>query len=324
MKNRSFRNALATGFLALSALSSHAQAFPTKPITVVVGFGAGGGTDTAARLMAKDLAEELGQPVVVENRAGAGGSIGAGAVAKAPADGYTLFFGSGSELTVLPALKPNLPYNTLKDFAPVTEVGTVGFMMVAHPSVKANTLPELIALAKKQPGELTFASYGVGSTNHLIGELFQAKTQTKLLHVPYKGSAAAATDLMSGQVQIAFDTVSVMAPNVEAGKLKGLAVLSAKRSDRVPELPTMAESGVNDLVVVGWLGVLAPAGTPAPIVDRLNKAISAVLKHPNIVETLKGRGVQVTGQGPDQFRDFIASEAERWRGVVKAANLKID
>jgi len=291
---------------------------------MIVGFAAGGGTDTAARLLAQDLAAELGQPIVIDNRAGAGGMIGAAAGAKAPADGYTLFFGSGSELTVLPALKKVVSYDPLKSFRPVTQVGTVSFMLVAHPSVPANTVGELVTLARAKPGQVSFASYGVGSTNHLIGELFAIKTQTKLLHVPYKGSAAAATDLIAGEVQMAFDTVSVMRPHVQAGRLKALGVLSARRTAQAPDLPTMAEAGVPDLVVEGWLGVMAPAGTPDAIVQRLEKAIGNVLVTPRIAEALMQRGVKVTSEGPEAFRAFIERDLDKWRNVAQRAHIEIE
>lgn len=320
------RTALVASLLGAISLSASAQpqTYPTHPITMIVGFGAGGGTDSAARLIAQDLAVELGQPVIVENRAGAGGMIGAAAAARAPADGHTLFFGSGSELTVLPALKKQLGYDTLKSFAPVTQIGTVSFMLVAHPSVPVSTVGDLVALARTKPGQVSFASYGVGSTNHLIGELFSIKTKTQLLHVPYKGSAAAAADLISGEVQIAFDTVSVMLPLVQAGKLKPLGVLSAQRSAQTPDLPTMAEAGIADFVVDGWLGVLAPAGTPGNIVDRINNAIGKVLTNAKVTDALKQRGVRITGEGPAKFRTFLEGDLDKWRSVAQSANIQLD
>ena len=327
MKLRSLLAALSFCATAL-APTAHSQtvpaSFPAKPVTMIVAFGPGGGTDVAARLVAQDLAAELGQPVVVDNRAGAGGMIGAAAVARAAADGYTLLFGSGSELTVLPAMKKQPGYDTQKQFTPVTQVGTVSFMLVASPAIAANNVGELVALARANPGQVSFASYGVGSTNHLIGELFSARTNTKLLHVPYKGSAAAASDLVAGQVQIAFDTVSVMLPQVQAGKLKALGVLSAQRSAQAPELPTMAEAGVSDLVVDGWLGILAPAGTPLPVVERLNQAIAKVLAQPKVADVLRQRGVRVTAAGPAQFRLAIERDLDKWRGVVQAAQIPLE
>lgn len=315
-----FAPVLANPFMAFA----EDAAFPSRPITMVVGFGAGGGTDTAARLIAKNLSAELQQTVIVENRAGAGGTIGAASVVKAPADGLTLFFGSGSELTVLPVIRKQPPYDTLRHFEPISLVGKVSFMLVAHPSVQANTVAELLAQAKSKPGAMAFASYGIGSTNHLIGELFASKTGTQLLHVPYKGSAAAATDLMSGQVQIAFDTVSVMLPHVQAGRLKAFGILSPSRSQLAPDLPTMAEAGVPDLVVEGWMGVLAPAGTPRAVTRRLSDALSQVLKNPETVEALRQRGVAVSSADPQQFRDFIGSELERWRAVAKSSAIQVD
>jgi tripartite-type tricarboxylate transporter receptor subunit TctC len=237
--------------LAILWLVPAAQAepgYPSKPITLVVAFAPGGGTDTAARILAKELSAELGQPIVVDNRAGAGGAIGAASVVRAAPDGYTLLLGTGSELVVLPTVKAKRPYDVLKDFEPVAQIGAVSLVLVAHPSVQANTVQELIALARAKPGQLTYASFGIGSTNHLIGEFFSSKADVQLLHVPYKGSAAAATDLISGEVKLSFDTVSVAMPLVQSGKLKALATLSPKRSNLAPDLPTIAESGVSGLV----------------------------------------------------------------------------
>ncbi|MCF8533471.1 MAG: tripartite tricarboxylate transporter substrate binding protein [Reyranella sp.] len=309
--------------LAMTA-PAHAQpAYPTKPITLVAAFAPGGGTDTAARLIAKELAIELGQPVVVDNRAGAGGAIGATSVARAAPDGYTLLLGTGSELVVLPAVRAKPPYDTLKEFAPVAEIGTVTLMLVAHPSVQANTVQELIALARANPGQLTYASFGMGSTNHLIGELFTSKTGTNLLHVPYKGSAAAATDLLSGQVKLAFETMTVAMPLVKGGKLKALAVLSPSRSPRASDLPTLEESGVA-VATEGWMGVLAPKNTPPVIVERLNKAINKVLAMPAVKSAFDERGVTVVRTTPQQFGDFIGSEIKRWTAVVKASGIQVD
>lgn len=309
--------------LAMAA-SAHAQpAYPTKAITLVAAFAPGGGTDTAARLIAKELAVELGQPVVVDNRAGAGGAIGATSVARAAPDGYTLLLGTGSELVVLPAVRSKPPYDTLKEFEPVAEVGTVTLMLVAHPSVPANTVQELIALARANPGQLTYASFGIGSTNHLIGEFFTSKTGTNLLHVPYKGSAAAVTDLLSGEVKLAFETMTVAVPLVKGGKLKALAVLSPARSPRMPDLPTLEESGVA-VATEGWMGVLAPKNTPPAIVERLNKAINKVLAMPAVKNAFDERGVTVVPTTPQQFGDFIGNEIKRWTAVVKTSGVQVD
>lgn len=302
----------------------HAQStYPSKPITLVAAFAPGGGTDTAARIIAKELAVELGQPVVVDNRAGAGGAIGATSVARAAPDGYTLLLGTGSELVVLPAVKARPPYDTLKEFEPVAEIGTVSLMLVVHPSVQASTVKELIALARANPGKLTYASFGLGSTNHLIGEFFTSKTGTDLLHVPYKGSAAAATDLVSGQVKLAFDTMAVAMPLVQGGKLKALATLSPSRSGLAPDLPTMTESGVA-LATEGWMGVLAPRNTPPAIVDRLNKAANKVLALPSVREAFADRGVKVVTTTSQQFGEFIQAEVKQWTEVVKASGVQVE
>jgi tripartite-type tricarboxylate transporter receptor subunit TctC len=317
-----------TGILLLAlsiAAPAHAQsAYPAKPITLVAAFAAGGGTDTAARIIAKELAVELGQPVVVDNRAGAGGAIGAASVARAAPDGYTLLLGTGSELVVLPAVKAKPPYDTLKEFEPVAEIGTVSLVLVAHPSVQAGTVQELIALARANPGKLTYASFGIGSTNHLIGEFFSSKTGTDLLHVPYKGSAAAATDLISGQVKLAFDTVSVAMPLVQSGKLKALATLSASRSALAPDLPTMAQSGVSGLAIEGWMGILAPRNTPPAIVERLNKATNKVLAMPSIRDAFNERGVKVVAATPEEFGGFIKAEVKKWTDVAKESGVQVE
>lgn len=315
------------GFLLLAlAVTTPAwaqPAYPSKPITLVAAFAPGGATDTAARIIAKELAIELGQPVVVDNRAGAGGAIGALSVARAAPDGYTLLLGTGSELVVLPAVKTKPPYDTLKAFEPIAEIGTVSFVLVAHPSVPANTLQELVALARAAPGKLSYASFGMGSTNHLLGEFFMKKSGTDLLHVPYKGSAAAATDLVAGEVKLAFDTTTVAMPLVHSGKLKALAVLSSSRSTAAPDVPTLSESGIA-LSTVGWVGVLGPHGMPAPIVNRLNAAINKVLAMPAIRESFAERGVVVGTTTPQQFGDFLKAEVDEWTSVVKASGVQVE
>jgi tripartite-type tricarboxylate transporter receptor subunit TctC len=298
-------------------------AYPTKPITLVAAFAPGGATDTAARIIAKELSVELGQTVVVDNRVGAGGAIGAASVARAAPDGYTLLLGTGSEMVVLPAVKIAPPYDALKDFTPIAEIGTVTFVLVAHPSVAANSVQELIDQARANPGKLSFASFGMGSTNHLLGEFFMKKSGTDLLHVPYKGSAAAATDLVAGEVKLAFDTTTVAMPLVQSGKLKALGLLSPQRSDAAPGVPTLTEGGIA-LSVVGWVGVVGPRGMPAAIVDRLNQAINKVLGMPAIRESFRERGVTVVTATPDQFGQFIRSEVAEWTQVVKDAGVKID
>ena len=311
--------------LALSFTGpAKAQAnFPAKPITLVAAFAPGGATDTAARIIAKELSIELGQPVVVDNRVGAGGAIGATSVVRAAPDGYTLLLGTGSEMVVLPAVKIVPPYDTLKDFTPIAEIGTVTFVLVAHPSVAASSVQELIAQARANPGKLSFSSFGMGSTNHLLGEFFMKKSGTDLLHVPYKGSAGAATDLVAGEVKLSYDPTTYAMPLLQSAKHKDNANLSPERSDAAPGVPTLAESGVP-LSTVGWVGVVGPRGMPAPIVERLNKAINKVLAMPAIVQSFKDRGVTVMTATPEGFSRFIQSEVVEWTQVVKDAGVKIE
>lgn len=298
--------------------------YPSKAITMVVAFAPGGGTDTAARLIAKDLAVELGQPVVVENRAGAGGAIGASSVVRATPDGYTLLFGTGSELDVLTAVKAKAPYDPLHDFEPISRVGSVSFLLAANPSLKANTVGELIALARSSPGKITFASFGIGSTNHLIGEAFSRKKGVEFVHIPYRGSAAAVVDLLSGQIDIAFDTSSVIIPYVRSGKLKALAALSPQRLSLASEVPTMAEGGVTDFTFEGWLGVLAPRGTPSEIVDRLHTALVKIVKSPAIANGLTERGVGVVASSPAEFRSFMEADVAKWKEIARTSNIQVD
>lgn len=309
--------------LLLAAPASAQPTYPSKPITLVAAFAPGGATDTSARIIAKELSVELGQPVVVDNRAGAGGAIGALSVARATPDGYTLLLGTGSELVVLPAVKNKPPYDPLKEFEPIAEIGTVSFVLVAHPSVQANTVQELVALARANPGKLSYASFGMGSTNHLLGEFFMRKSGTDLLHVPYKGSAAAATDLVAGEVKLAFETTTVAMPLVQSGKLKALAILSSSRSDAAPNVPTLIEGGIA-LSTTGWVGVVGPRGMPPAIVGRLNRAINKVLDMPAIKETFAERGVAVVTATPQQFGDFIKAEVGQWTDVVKASGVQVD
>lgn len=318
---QSIRILLALCFMAGAA---HAEApYPSKPIVLVAAFAPGGVTDISARLVAKGLSEELGQPVIVENRAGAGGAIGATFVARSAPDGYTLLLGTVSELTVLPVVKTTPPYDTMKEFEPIARVGTVAFVLAAHPSVAANNVAELIALAKAQPGKLSFSSFGVGSQNQLLAELFMMRSGTKLLHVPYKGSAAAVTDLIGGAVQLTFDTTTVVMPLVQGGKLKALAVLSPARTDAAPGVPTLVESGVS-LETVGWTGVVGPRGLPPAIVARLNAALNKVLANPSIKAEFARRDITVGESTPAEFRNFMQSDIERWSQVVKASGISIE
>jgi tripartite-type tricarboxylate transporter receptor subunit TctC len=308
--------------LPLSALS---QGYPSaKPIRLIVPFAPGGNVDITARTLAPALGELIGQTIVVENRAGAGGVLGADLVAKAPADGYTLLMGSNSTLSVAPALFPRNPYQPLRDFAPISLIAATPFVLVAHPAVAARTLPELIALAKSKPGGLTMASGGNGSSNHLVGELFQSVTGTKLLHVPYKGAGAVAGDLMGGQVDLLFDQLAASTANIKSGRIKAIAVTSSTRAGVLPEVPTMLESGVKEMDVINITGVLAPAGTSPEIIARLNAALQKVLLRPEVKERFAALGVSSLGGTPEEFSAFIREDLAKWTKVIKDGNIKAE
>ena len=310
---------------AVLPLAAWSQAYPSvKPIRLIVPFAPGGNVDITARTIAPGLGEAIGQTVVVENRTGAGGVLGADAVAKSPADGYTLLMGSNSSVSVAPALNPKNPYHPIGDFAPISLVAATPFVLVAHPSVPANTLGELIALAKAKPGSLTMASGGIGSSNHLVGELFQSVTGTKLLHIPYKGAGAVAGDLMGGQVQLLFDQLAASTPNIKSGKLKAFAVTSATRASVLPEVPTMVESGLKEMDVINITGLLAPIGTSPEIVARLNAALLKVLARTEVKERFATLGVSPLGSTPEQFATFIRDDYAKWTKVITDANIKAE
>ncbi|MCC6532997.1 MAG: tripartite tricarboxylate transporter substrate binding protein [Burkholderiales bacterium] len=317
------RFALLAALLALGVAAPAAQgAYPTRPIRLIVGYPPGGSTDIAARLIAQRLAAVFGQAVVVDNRAGASGTIGASIVVKADPDAHTLSFAASPEVAIYRALVKNHPYDSLRDFRPVTLVGRVPFMLVVHPSVPAATVKDLIALARAKPGALNFASFGQGTSNHLVGEAFRAAAGINVVHIPYKGSAPAIADLLGGQVQMTFDTVPVVLPQVRAGKLKALAVATPKRSALATDVPTMDEAGVRGFAGGTWFGVLAPARTPAAIVERLAAEIGTILRSADVVRTFNDRGIEPAGGGPAEFRAFIESEARRWLKVAQDAGIK--
>jgi len=318
------RSAFLTALLvaAIGTAAAADTAFPTRPIRLIVGYPAGGATDIAARLVGQKLSPVFGQTVVIDNRAGASGTIAATIVASAEPDGHTLSFAASPEAAIYRALMKKPPYDSLKDFQPVTLVGRVPFMLVVHPSVGASTVKELVALAKAKPGSINFASFGSGTSNHLVGEAFRAATGIEIVHVPYKGSAPALADLLGGQVQMTFDAVPVVLPQVKAGKLKALAVATAKRSALAPNVPTMDESGVRGFTGGTWFGVLAPARTPIAIVDRLSREVAAVLRAPDVAQTFNDRGIEPVGNTPAEFRAFIESETKRWLKVAQDASVK--
>jgi len=317
----SVRCTLGVVLVALAA-GAAAQTFPTRPIRLIVGYPPGGSTDIAARMIGQRLTPVFGQSVVIDNRSGASGTIGAGIVVRAEPDGHTLSFAASPEVAIYRALMKKPPYDSLKDFQPVTLVGRVPFMLVVHPSVAASSIKELIALAKAKPGALNFASFGKGTSNHLVGESFRASAGVDIVHVPYKGSAPAIADLLGGQVQMTFDTVPVVLPQVRAGKLKALGVATPKRSPLAPDVPTMDEAGVAGFVGGTWFGALAPARTPTAIVDRLATEIGTILRAPDVVKTFTERGIEPVGNTPREFREFIEAESRRWLKVAQDAGIQ--
>ncbi len=313
------RNTLAAIACTLACATAVAQGYPSKPIRLVVPFPPGGTVDIAARALGPALSDILGQPIVVDNKGGAGGIIGADQVAKSKPDGYTLLMGSNSSLTVAAALNPATPFDPSKDFAPVSLVSSTPFVLVVHPSVPAHSVQELVALGKAKPGQLTMASGGVG---HLVGELFQSNTGAKFLHVPFQGVGPATVALMGGQVDLMFEQLATSAGPAKSGKTRALAVTSATRNPQLPDVPTAAEAGVSNYVVESITGILAPAGTPPDIIERLNKAIVQALAMPATRERFAAVSLTATPSTPAQFGDYIRNDLERWKKVVKDANIK--
>jgi tripartite-type tricarboxylate transporter receptor subunit TctC len=307
-----------------AACAVHAQNYPTKPIRMVVPFAPGGGADTVARTVGQKLTEALGQPVIIDNRPGAAGSIGADIVAKSPPDGYALLLGSSGPLAINPSLYPKLPYDAARDFAPISLATIMPFLLVVHPTLPAHNVKELVALAKSKPNQLNYASPGAGSTTHLANELLKSMTGMKIVHIPYKGVAPAAVDLISGQVQMMSGDLSSLIPHVKSGRMRALAVTGAKRSHLLPAIPTIAESGVPGYEASGWFGVLAPAATPAPVLERLNAAIVKGLSASDARERLNAFGGEAGGSTPEQFAAHIRSEAAKWGKLIKSLGIKAD
>ena len=316
--------AASAGALTLSpALPAEAQQWPARPITVIVPFAPGGTTDIVARPIAQKLSEALGQPVVVENRAGAGGTLGAAVAAKAPADGYTLFTATVAH-TMAPGLYKKLAYDFEADFEPITITAFTPNILIVHPSVPAGSLKELIAYIKAHPGKVNYGSAGSGSTEHMSGELFRYMAGVDIAHVPYKGGSPMMTDLISGQIQMAIETSGSAAPFVRAGKVRALAVSSPKRSGAFPDLPTMSEAGLPGYEVTTWYGLLAPRGTPQPVIDRLYAELSKILKSPDMVKRLADIGAEPGGQPPKDFAAFIKDETVKWTKLARASGASID
>ena len=310
--------------MVLSAPGVHAQTWPTKPIRFISPFAPGGGADITSRVIAQKLHDALGQPVLVDNRGGAGGMIGVDLGAKAPPDGYTLVLGTIGPIAINPSLYAKMPYDPIKDLVPVTLAADALNVLVVHPALPVKNVKELIALGKARPNELNFASSGPGATDHLAGELFNMLTGTKMVHVPYKGGAPAMLDLMSGNVQIIFSTVSTAIGQIKGGKIRALGMTGIKRFVLMPELPTIAEAGVPQFAVNNWYGVFVPAGTPKEIVARLNTEIVKVLNLPDAKQRLLESGIEATPSTPEQFATYILAETRKWAKVVKDANIKVE
>ena len=298
-----------------------AQEYPSHPIKMIVPFGAGGPTDIFTRLLAEELRKALKEPFVMENRPGAGTIIGTEAAAKSPPDGYTLLMISATQTTI-ETLVPNKSYKLLRDFVPVASLLNSELVMVVHPSVPVNTVEEFIALAKSKPGALNYASSGVGSNYHMAGELFKNLTGTDILHVPYKGSSGARNDIISGQIEMMFDSVPSMAPMIQAGRVKALATTGKMRSAILPDIPTLSEAGVPGYEATIWIGVMAPAGTPQSIVTLLNTEINKILARTDVVEAWRKQGATAMSMTPEQFGGYVQSEIDKWARVIKANGIK--
>jgi tripartite-type tricarboxylate transporter receptor subunit TctC len=315
--------ALAAAVVA-APLAAHAQLYPAKPVTIVVPFAAGGTTDILARVIGQALNKELGQSVLVDNRAGAGGNIGAQLAAKGVPDGHTLFMGTVGTHAINQSLYKKLPFDPVKDFAPLTRVAMVPNLLVAHPGKPYKNVKELVAYAKANPGRVNFGSSGSGSSIHLSGELFNALAKVDMVHVPYKGSAPAVTDLVGGQIDVMFDNMPSAIQHVRSGRLRALAVTTAKRSPELPDVPTIAEAGVPGYEATSWFGMFAPAGTPAPVVARLNAALVKVLADPAVKKKLAEQGAEPYSETPEQFAEFIRKESAKWSKVVKESGASAD
>ena len=314
---------LATLLLALTAALAQAQTYPSRPVTIVVPFGAGGPADIYARFLGQRMQAPLGQPVVVENRPGGGSVVGSNAVAKSAPDGYTLLMMSNTH-TVNETLIPNKPFVLLRDLAPVAPVNYSDLLLVVHPSVPANNLKELIALAKSEPGRMNYASSGPGTPYHMAGELFKSLAGVDVVHVPYKGSDGARVGILGGQVQMMFDAITTMAPNVRAGKLKGFGTSGRARSSVLPDVPTVAEAGVPGYEATIWLGVMAPAGTPKPIIDRLNAEIRKITGSAEVKEAWGKQGATPLSMTPGQFEQYLRDDIAKWAKVIAQAGIKLD
>jgi tripartite-type tricarboxylate transporter receptor subunit TctC len=326
MKHRSAKGALALLLAVACATGSavHAQAYPSKPIRLIVPFPPGGGNDVIARVVAQKLGERFGQQVVVDNRPGANGIVGLQALMQSAPDGYTLAVGAAGPLAVNPSLYDKLPYDPVRDFTAITNMVNFPLLLVTHPSVPAKTTRELVALAKAEPGRLYYSSPGSGNSGHLAGELFNSMAGVKIVHVPYKGQGPALADLLAGQVQMLYSSIPSVLPYVRSGRLNAIAVGSAARVPSLPEIVTIAESGVPGYEAYSWVGMIAPANTSREIVNRLNREIVEILKQKDVADKLNQQGALPVGDTPEQFAAYIKAEIEKWGAVVRSSNIKAD
>ena len=309
--------------LFLLNTAAFGQAYPNRPIRLIVSYPPGGGTDVTARQIVPALSERLGRQIVIDNRSGAGSTLGTNIVAKATPDGYTLLM-SDTTFGIVPGLYPKLPYDALRDFSPITQITSVPGALVVHPSVPANSVKELVALAKAKPNALNFGSGGVGTPVHMAGELLKLQAHIEMVHIPYKGAGAAFVDLLGGRFQLMFPTLQSVVPHVKSGRVRLLAMTTEKRSPAFPDVPTMEEAGVRGVVSVAWFGIHAPAGTLKPIISRLHDEAIKVVREPAIRDRFLADGAEPIGSTPEQFSRFVANEIAKWTKVVKEAGIKAE
>lgn len=319
------RSCLCLTLLVLcAAAQAAATGFPVRPVRFIVPNAAGGSTDLVARSVALKLSESLGQQVVVDNRPGSGGIIGTELVAKAVPDGYTLLMGTIGNIAISPHLYRKLSYDPVRDFAPITQLASAAYMLVTHPSLPVSSVKALVALARSKPGQVSYASAGSGTGSHLSAELFRSVSAVELIHIPYKGGTPALIDVMAGHVQVMFNGIPSSMPHLKTGRIKGLAVTTARRSPAAPELPTIAEAGFPGAESTSWTGVLAPAGTPAAIISQLHGEIARVLQNPEVKTRLSADGAVPVGSNPVEFAAYIRSELAKWGNVVKASGATVN
>jgi tripartite-type tricarboxylate transporter receptor subunit TctC len=316
------KTASACLMLVCAASMAHAQGYPAKPIRFISPYPPGGAVDILARYLGQHLHEAVGQPVIVENRAGGSGIVGTAAVAKAPPDGYTILMGSSGPIAVNPSLFADLPYDTLRDLAPVTMVAIIPSILAVHPSIPVQSVKQLIAFAKSHPGKLNFSSSGNGGSGHLAGEMFNVMAGVRMTHIPYRGTGPSVIGLMTGEVSLSFENMLALLPYVKEGRVRGLAVTSAKRSQAAPDLPTVAESGLPGYAAGPWFSIWAPANTPKDIVTTLNREFVKILKRPDVVKRLSTDGGDVVTGTPEDLAEFTRTEIRSWARVVKEASIK--